>query len=159
MRRKIFGVLPICLVLLVLFTGFNYSLIDFKKSDEVVNKVIMRVTLPDSTVLKATIEEGGLLEISNGIEIYQFTPTITDNKSNSVVLEAIGNSNDCSQIQYEIIDVITIPKDKFQKLAGCSNGRCCVTCNGWTACGCAAEFEECNKSCCCDPCCPEDPIE
>lgn len=165
MKRKIFYIM-IILTLSLTFSIFSNSQFIVEKSDDMVsvNRILMAVTLPDSITFKATLSEGEVLEIEGNGDVYRFTPTIINIKSNSVNMELVEVSSDSisyeelinksSSIQFEIIDIHEINRNKLRR-KGCT--RCCVTCNGWTACACAVEFEECNKSCCCDPCCPDEP--
>ncbi|NIM17287.1 MAG: hypothetical protein GTO45_35235 [Candidatus Aminicenantes bacterium] len=153
------------LVLFLVASSIIYSQFFQGKADETLKKIIMIVTLPDSTTFKATVAEEGELVITKDDKYYRFVPTITDAKMKIAHMNAVEvlslNANDddlINSIQFEIIDIVSDHK-RFQRKANCSDGRCCVSCNGWTACACAVEFEECSKSCCCFPCCPKVPIE
>lgn len=148
------------IAVLFVFVGLIYSIQNpfVKPSEEMINKVIVAVTLPDSTTLKATVNENGLLEITGPDASYSFMAVITSLNGKTAYMEAIDGIG-CDEIKFEILDVISLPKSKFEQRGGCTNGKCCVTCNGWTACACAVEFPACpKKDCCCDPCCPDEPI-
>lgn len=168
MKKKTFFVM-IILSLSLTFSIFAYSQLIVEKSGDMasVNRILMAVSLPDSTTFKATLAEGGVLEIERNGDVYKFTPTIINIKSNSVNMELVEASSDSmsyeelinksSSIQFEIIDIHEINRNKLKEKDSNKNCvTCCVTCNGWTACACAVEFEECNKSCCCIPCCPDE---
>lgn len=163
-RRSLFSAIGL-LVLLLVVSSIIYSQFFQGKADKTIKKIIMLVTLPDSTTFKATVAEEGELVITGDDKYYRFVPTITDAKMkiahmNAVEVISLNASDDdlINSIHFEIIDIISVHK-RLQRKANCSDGKCCVSCNGWTACACAVEFAECNKSCCCDPCCPEAPIE
>jgi hypothetical protein len=164
-RRRLFSAIGLFILFLVV-SSLIYSQFFQGKADETLKKIIMVVTLPDSTTFKATVSEEGELVITGDDKYYRFVPTVTDVKMKIVHMNAVEilslNANDdddlINSIQFEIVDIIGVHK-RFQRKATCSDGRCCVSCNGWTACACAVEFAECNKSCCCVPCCPQVPIE
>jgi len=125
-----------------------------KQVENTSNKIILLVTLPDSTTLKASVFENESLVISGKSQYYHFCPIVNDLEKKLVQMQEIEVSGG-TQIQFEVIDVLNISKSKLKPMDSCQGGTCCVTCNDWTACACAVEFPECRKSCCCSPCCPE----
>lgn len=163
MKIKSFFVIFILTISLI-FPIFAYSQFSVDKSDDMVsvNRILMAVTLPDSTTFKAILYEGEVLEIEGKCEVYRFSPTIIDIQSKSVNMGLVESASDSmsqeelinksSSIQFEIIDIHEINRNKFKR-KGCT--RCCLTCGEWTACACAVEF--CGKECCYDPCCDQAP--
>lgn len=119
--------------------------------------VRVKITLPDSNVAWAVVEEDGNLGITIGEQHFIFSPRIINLEAKSVVIENIYNSSNEStdDFHFEIIDAFSSPiSDIKQQKDDCENGNCCLTCGTTTVCAnCVAM---CKEKCCCRlACCIE----
>jgi len=128
--------------------------------NDLIYKVIVNITLPDSKEIRATISENGTLTLSKNNEVYIFNSVIVDKEKKLAYMnfkESFGKlSFDIDSFTFEVLDIIKVPikNKKPQERSLCSGGRCCIWCCDWYACACAVECQAgCTGSCCCGPCC------
>ncbi len=145
----------VCLVVTIFVSTGSLS------AEEMINKINVKATLPDSTTFTATVYENGHLVITKFNSTYRFAPVVLNAKENIAYMELVEETIDKSEenthsfssdmIMFEIIDVISISKKRLKEMGQCTT--CCKTCNGTTVCACAVWFPSCQIGCCCDPCC------
>ena len=141
----------------------------------VISKIKMSLTLPDGTFFIATVIEGGICSVKKNGLIYTFSPTIDKDTGMGIVciekgaMDVNGNMLPTYRetIKFAVKDIGTTQLDGgiiVEILSSSENyrenreaqienvpARCCVTCDGWTACGCKVEHS-CG-SCCLPDCC------
>ncbi len=129
--------------------------------------------LPDGQEVKGVEPEGSMIRITSPQgKTYGLTPIIEDQAVRQVqfhvfsIIRAAGGNEAMKELQPKMPGVrlpgITVlqarviprpsqPSALTPQANKCVEARCCVTCNGWTACACAVSMG-CD-SCCCGPCC------
>lgn len=160
-KKKCFFIFTVLVVFLV-FSNVVFSQDFTKKAAVEVNKIVMLVTLPDGTKLKATVSENQDLVISTSDALTKFRSSVVDFEKklvNTVTFETSGDfarilNNGENSIKFEILDIV-----KMANITVSSNcATCCVSCNGFTACACSVLFPECDTECCCNDCCPKNNV-
>lgn len=150
MNKKLIT-LFICIGLSVLlFSNQVSSDLDLKDTENFINKVKVKITLPDSNEAIVVIDEDKIIDITFKNEQYMFTPRIIDLEEKTAVIDNVFSSvGDAESFYFEIIDIISIPISQIKKMA-CE---CCITCESTQTkvCGCAVVM--CGESCCCHPAC------
>ncbi|MCK4762022.1 MAG: hypothetical protein KAW12_07475 [Candidatus Aminicenantes bacterium] len=154
MSKKIIFTFFLILISALVFANQVDSKLNPKDSEVLVNKVKVKITLPDSNVAWAVVEENGNLEITMREKHFIFSPMIINLEKKTVVIENIHNNSNAEVdlFQFEIIDIISLPLSQLQK-QGCS---CCVTCEETNTKVCACMVEMCGDSCCRCSCCGDE---
>lgn len=135
--------------------------------------VKFELLLPDGQEVKGLEPEGSMIRVTTPQgEIYGLTPIIEDGAVRQVrfhifsIIQGPGGNEAMKELQpktpgvrfpgFTVLQATVVPRPvqspKTSPRANtCVEARCCVTCNGWTACACAVAMG-CD-SCCCNPCC------
>jgi len=125
----------------------------------------MKLMLPDGQEMSGCIVEGHALVIekTDTQMLYRITPVLNDSEELENILITKTNlktGHSESTLDIKVIEILGIGNTPnkikgFEKVnvaaGGGEDGKCCRSCDGWTACGCAVEI--CGKTCCVSPCC------
>jgi hypothetical protein len=159
-----------CLVFLL--PSSNYA---SQNQESVDTKIVLSVTLPNGTNFETTVSNDGALSVEKDGVAYTFSPKI-DRKNGIGVVELVKGTKDfygnvvpshCETIQFSlgnqgttqldggfIVEIISFSENyrkNVETQIESLPARCCVTCGGWTACGC--KVESACGSCCVEECC------